>query len=362
MYLTAAYAWRRSPLAGCAAALLIGLNSVVIQFGTAAQAYGACVFLTVAAFRATLADRALLGGALAGIAASCSLLSAPALPVLVAWHAVNRRWRATAVTALGGLAGLAPILSSFVAAPALTWFNLFEYHLYYRRTGWEDTTEFDMGTLTSFLHSWPAILLMVFAILGIWKVRRRRDELWLAIAMAAALALEAAVAHPTFRQYFILTVPFVGIVAGLGFAKIATRTALVPLAALLAIASAATLYNSTRDATTWTRAAALARKIKEVTRENGEVLADPPVYFALKREPPTGMEFPASHDLEFSAGRNRSLHIVPWSSLTRDVHEGRFATVETCKGDEDEIIALELPKLYKQSISLGTCQVYWNFR
>ncbi len=74
---------RVSATAACVAALLVGLNAVLYQFGTVAQAYGACTFLTVAAFRVTVAGPGLCprggGGVSRGRSGCpCSLLAAPA--------------------------------------------------------------------------------------------------------------------------------------------------------------------------------------------------------------------------------------------------------------------------------------------
>jgi hypothetical protein len=57
-----------------------------------------------------------------------------------------------------------------------------------------------------------------------------------------------------------------------------------------------------------------------------------------------------------------TLHIVPQSVLEKRVHTGEFATVETCKGEEDEILALALPEHYSQSETISDCKVYWGFK
>src|SRR5215472_3381235 len=84
----------RDSVSASITALLIALNWIVLEFGTKAQAYGAGLFFTVAAFRATVRaiDRrswlfAAIAGMLACIAASCSLLTAPAAIVLFLWIA-----------------------------------------------------------------------------------------------------------------------------------------------------------------------------------------------------------------------------------------------------------------------------------
>jgi hypothetical protein len=361
--LTTGYAVRSSKVAGYAAAVLVGLNPIVVEFGTKAQAYGACLLLTVSAFRATVSGQALLGGLLAGVAVSCSLLSAPVAPVLVIWHCCRGRWRDGMRAALGVLAGTVPVALSFVRVPSLAWFNLVEYHARYRRAGWTDTTESDLEVLRSCLTSIPALLLIGFAVLGLRKAQKRRPELMLAAALAAALALESAFAHPTFPQYFVLTVPFLAMLAGEGFVALGPRWPVVVLCAVSVVTLGFSLIEMRDNNNSWTAMAAIAQKIRAVTPAKGVVLADPPVYFALKQQPPSGMEFPASHDITtFDSARTAELHIVPQPVLIRRVAAGEFATVETCRGDEDEIIALDLPKHYSQKTQIAGCDVYWNFR
>ena len=94
--LAADYVYSRLPIsrwrmaAAFTAALLIGLNSAVFEHGAVGQAYGMCLFATVAAFRAAVAAKyregaalPALAGFLAGVAAASTLLSAAALPVLL---------------------------------------------------------------------------------------------------------------------------------------------------------------------------------------------------------------------------------------------------------------------------------------
>jgi hypothetical protein len=89
-YLLTSFPARRWRLA-CAlsAAVFVGLNEVVIQFGTIGQAYGICLFFSVAAYRVALATPArvtillpLSCGMLAGVAADSSLPMAQSLRFL----------------------------------------------------------------------------------------------------------------------------------------------------------------------------------------------------------------------------------------------------------------------------------------
>ena len=371
--LTADYVARRfSPVAACAAALLVGLNAVVVQFGTTAQAYGVGTFLTVAAFRATVARPAILlaalAGCLAGAAAGCSLLTAPVCLVLFVWHAWYRPRTHTAAYVAGVVLVWLPLLFSFFEAPYQTWFNLAGYHLFYRHSGWEATTRNDLRVLFSWATSGPALLIALLTIAGLRYSRTHRPELVLAVILAGALAAEAAPAHPTFHQYFIFLTPFLAIPAAVGFREAAARLslpirwALPALAGVLIVALSSSLIEMRDSNNTWTSMDLLATKIRQVTPVGGLVLADPPVYFALRQAPPSGMEFPASHMLELTRDQAALLHIVPQSVLAGRVRAGEFATVETCKGDEEDIAALELPRLYAHSATFSGCDVYWGFR
>ena len=368
----AEYVYRRrtSQLEACVAGLFVGLNSIVVEFGTKAQAYGAGLFLTVAAFRFSVASPRIalsaLAGLFAGASADCTLLTAPGAVVLFAWTAWRRRFLHVLAFIGGALVGGLPAILSFVRFPSLTWFNLVTYHVLFRQAGWGGTGEQDWGVITSFVDSGQALLLGLFAIAGLVLVRNL--EFQLAAALAVAVGWEAASAHPTFPQYFVFLVPLLAIPAASGFRCVADRIHLRPsfavagLIAVLGLALSNSLISFAGDNTDWDNIAALARKVKDVTPDHAPVLADPPVYFAMHAIPPEGSNFPASHRMEVSLDQAARLHIVPQSLLERQVKDGMFATVETCRGDEDEMEALELPKHYAHSVTMKDCQVYWGFR
>jgi len=79
-------------------ALTVGLNVLIVQYGTIGQAYGLCLFLIVAAFRLAVGsvDRKgffspLLPVLLAAAGAAGTLLTAPVAPVLALWMAFQNR-------------------------------------------------------------------------------------------------------------------------------------------------------------------------------------------------------------------------------------------------------------------------------
>ena len=86
--------WRLG--AAVVAALMAGLNIQIFTYGAVAQAYGLCLFLTVAAFRVAVwsVDRksavaSACVGLLSGAAAASSLLTAPVAPVLLIWMLIS---------------------------------------------------------------------------------------------------------------------------------------------------------------------------------------------------------------------------------------------------------------------------------
>jgi 4-amino-4-deoxy-L-arabinose transferase-like glycosyltransferase len=184
--------------AAIATALILGLNTLIVQFGTVAQAYALCLFLMVAAFRiAILAldrERSLwsaLAGLLAGAAAGSSLLTAPVAPVLLLWillyNRTGSRLRKFAAFLVGAVVAFLPVLWLFVEAPRPVLFNLIEYHLFYRSVGWEDAVPHDLEVIASAVDSASALILGLLALAGLMftmksaQDRRWRQELYLCL-------------------------------------------------------------------------------------------------------------------------------------------------------------------------------------
>jgi hypothetical protein len=132
-------AWKLS--AALVVAILIGMNTIVLRFGSISQAYGVCLLLIVAAFRLAINGVAEMKPALlfcsglcAGASVGSSLLSAPVLPILLTWTAwrnVSRRRLKTCTWFLVG-SGISflPLLWLGMLAPRQMIFNVFEYHFF----------------------------------------------------------------------------------------------------------------------------------------------------------------------------------------------------------------------------------------
>jgi hypothetical protein len=375
-----------------AVALLVALNMLVIDFGPIAQAYGICLLLTVAAFRIAVVavERngfvgAALAGLLAGAAAACSLLVASACWVFLVWILVCNRVGNRVAKSIAFIAGAAipflPVLWLFIHGPRQVWFNLFQYHLSFRQVDWSDASvrRNDFETLTSWINRSQDLLLILLAIAGLMFLisRRERDvsrraEFYLCIGLAAALGLQNAFAYPTFRQYFVVSVPFVAILAILGLYSIVSRLgflerplrAVVILAILLVLQVARSVYDE-YGSFNWYDYQKVARKVDETTPPAAKLLADEQIYFLTHRQPPPGMEFAPSHKLQFSPALNAMLHIVPEAELERQIKEGEFSTIQMC--DEAEIETLNLEEMYEEradypSTDNPLCSVFWGLR
>ncbi len=389
VYLTAEFVFTRFPIPhwrlACAivTACFVGLNTVVMQFGTSAQAYGAGLFLTVAAFHCALLAVgqkgrawALATGLFAGAAAGSSLLTAPVIPVLLLWMLIydrsGKRWIKAAIFVLGTLIPFVPVFYLFAEAPRQTFFNVFQYQALYRRVKWTGATAHDVDVLSAWLDSGQALLMGSLAIAGILYVARkthwdriRRGEFYLSGWLALALTAYIAIAHPTFSRYFIFVVPFASVLAAPGLYFAASRLgspdrpfrpALI-VAGVVVLALGRALFGD-RDAVRWSEYEQIARKIDQITPSGGSLYADEQVYFLTRRPPPAGMEFSYSHALELPAAQEKLLHVVSQKKLNAQVKAGKFDTVESC--NDDRIDEMNLPSVFTHKADIGDCSIFWG--
>lgn len=374
-------AWR---LPGAVAtALLIGLNATVIEYATTGQPYALCLFLIVAAFRAAVraAERqgrwsTAAAGFLASAAAGCSLLAVTAPLVLLVWTVrrtrAGERWGSFRTFLAGAAVPLLPVLWLFLKGPRQTFFNLFEYHLFYRRANWEDATSHDWSVLTSWLTSPQAWTLGLLAAAGLWFAakasswdRAWRSEVALCGWLALGIGAELCSAHPTFEWYFVLVIPFLAIPAATGLYA-ATATLRVaspwwPVTALLVVfagGGAKSLYQD-RHTMTWRDLEAVARKVEEVTPRGAGLWADEQIYFLTRRPPAEGTELSYAEVIDLPDPPASSLHIVPLDELDRRAAAGVFRTVSTCE-EAEQIEALDLPRLFRHQAAVGICHVFWD--
>jgi hypothetical protein len=390
-FLTAEYVLTRFPvprwrLAGALAALVaVGTESQVVLFGTIGQAYGICLFLSVAAFRcAVLAveRRTVLWAAAAGIcagAAACSsLLSAAVAPVLLLWILLRSRggarWLKSAAYMLGGAIPFLPVVWLYLQAPAAVLFNLAGYQFLYRSSHWEGATGQDISALTGWINSAQCLALGLLAVAGLWFIGRksdwdgaRRAECNLAACLALAIGIELATAHPTFERYFLLVVPFVAIPAINGLYAIATRlgnperpfSPTLLFVALLVLGLGKAVYED-RDSYSWKDCEKIARQVESVTPRNGTLWADELFYFLTRRPPPDGMEFSYAHDVDMPLIQAAQFHILPIAEVHRRARAGAYATIAACY-ESDHIDKLIPGSFYRQSADIKDCTVFWDF-
>jgi hypothetical protein len=377
--------WRLA--GGMAVGLAAGLNAMVFFYGPLGQAYGMCLFTLVVAFRISVraversgVPLAMLAGFFAGAAAGSSLLAAAAIPALLAWILIyNRagsRWLKPAAFALGTAIAFVPVFRLFALGPRETWFNLVQYHVYFRKLYWPDTTtSHDLEILSSWIDSGQALLLGLLALFGWLYVARRsgwprplKAEFYLCGWLAIALSAEAGRAHPTFPQYFVSIVPFLAILAGVGLYAIASRVLeperplwpVLLLSALFAMGLGTGLYHRSEEGAWWGRYQAMANKIDQVTPRNAPVYANEPIYFLTRRIPPPGFELYYSHKVNLPAAERARLHILTEAEVKRQVQSGFFATAFSC--DDDEIDSYGLQTLYNRRADIGDCAIFWDLK
>ena len=366
-------------------AILFGLNSLVIRFGTIGQPYGTCLFLIVASFRliinATTESRTALflwAGVCAGASAGCSLLCAPVVPTLLAWTAwrsvKEERLRKCAWLLLGTVISFLPMFWLAVLGPRQTLFNTFEYHFFYRAdSNWAAVRD-NLKVLTEVLNSNQFLLLIVFAAAGLLFVvgrsqwgTRERAEFYLCGWLAAALAIFLSTVRFTFHQYFVLLSPFLSILSSVGIMAIASclrapgRPAwLIPGVLLLYMAGLPWWLWQQHRQLHWSQLEEVARAVNRVTPEGGSVWADEGIYFAARRIPPSGLEHSDSHRLRLSPDYAAEMHVVSRPDLYAWVAAGRFETVASCWATDDWIDSSGLRKVYAERTTVHGCDIFWS--
>ncbi len=374
--------WR---LAGAiTAALLVGLHVLVIRLGTVGQPYGLCLFLTVLGFRLVIAavDQAAgflpaCAGLCSGAAAASLLFAAPAGPVLLFWmlrhnRAGSRRNKCFQFLA-GTAVGLLPLVWLAAQGHRQVLFDVVGYHLFYRRPDAWSYLQHDLKVLTGWLDSARALLMVLLAGLGLmfltqpgeWLARRQK-ELYLCLWLALGLAVLPAVANPTFSGYFLLLIPFLSMLAAVGFYAIGIRFwaprrpmwLVLAVAGFLVLGTAKWFFQQrSMFQFRWQNYERIANEVNRVTPKEDLLYASPEIYFAARRLPPPGLENPFSSSLPPTAAG--LLHFATTSEVEGWLAEGRFATVVLAdNGSRAE--ALGLSRLYAKHKRLDGFDLFWD--
>jgi hypothetical protein len=370
----------------------VGLNLQVIQFGTIAQPYALCMFLSVAAFRLVIEavdrEKGVLpawAGLCAGAAAASSLLAAPVAPILLLWmvrHNLTGDRLTKCARFLGGATiPFLPLLWLAAQAPRQVLFNVVEYHLFYRalRSSTQALAFHNLAVLTAWLNSAQGLLLVLLAALGLlflgersgWDARRRA-EFSLCAWLTGGLGVYLVTPYPTYPQYFVLITPFLGILASVGAYAVGSRVwtsgrpswLVLALLGLFTLGLAKSAYQQRRYFVShWQEVEVAAQEINRVTPTDGLVYADEATYFVARRLPPPGLENQFVFELRLPPAFAASLHVVPQSQVDEWLREGRFATV-WIEANDPKVESLHLPQLYARSRKLhcdtSDCYIFWN--
>jgi hypothetical protein len=363
--------------------VLVGANPLIVEFGTIGQAYALALLLIVGAFRLTVESVRLeqvslagIAGLLSGAAAGSTLLAAPAAPVLLVWSFVysaqGKKVKGAAAFLSGAFISQIPLLILFMQSPQRVIFDVFRYHMFYRRSDWPGATQHDIGLYFSWIDSPQALILGALTAAGLWFVIKksawdpaRRREFYLCGWLALALAFYVSTAHPTFSQYYLFTLPFLAILSSVGLYALGGH--LFPqgqqwlsfgVCVLTCLGLAKELYDRREDQS-WPKLELVAEKVNQVTPAGAPLYADEHMYFLTKRAPPPGNEYISSHKLRLPPALSEIVHIVPQPEYDRRIMAGMFATVQTCEED-DWVKARKLEEIYGQKAELSDCKVFWQ--
>jgi hypothetical protein len=266
-----------------------------------------------------------------------------------------------------------PMLWLFIQGPRQTIFNVLQYQTIYRRTNWGDANLHDLDALSSWLTSPDALLLaglLVAAVFWFFRDKELRAltawrEFLLAGALGLALVLFISTAHPTFERYYIVAMPFLAILGGLGFYPLASRIASSErpgVAGTVAVALLAAIWLrglfDERDDEHWSDYEQVAQQVAKVTPVSATLYADEVVYFLLDRTPPPGMEFSYAQRLELPSKQAAALHIVSSKELKQQMQRGRFATLQTCR--QALLDDFQPQKWFRHHADSGDCDVFWT--
>jgi MYXO-CTERM domain-containing protein len=388
--LAAGYLMRRFPVPGwrlataAAAVCIFGLNIMVVEFGTIAQAYALCLFLIVSAFLVAVAavDRETPWGAgaagfLACAAANCSLLTAPVAPVLLGWmlfcNRAGNRWAKLTAFAAGSAVAFLPLAWLFTQGPQQTIFNVLHYNLLYRQREWAGAVPHNFGEWFAWIGSPQAWMLGLLALAGLFFIRKRsgwepaqRREFYLCAWLAITLMLHISTATPTFRRYYLLAVPFLAILACAGLYDVGSRLGSpdrpwIPVLIVCLLTGACLTKRLTEgwDDFSWYTVERIAAKVNAVTPAQAVLYADEPTYAVTRHVPPSGLELADSHKLDFPPAVAHEFHVIPQKEMDRQLKAGVFDVIEM-SDDDARVEKLGFAKMYAHTAEVDDYDIFWG--
>jgi hypothetical protein len=231
-----------------------------------------------------------------------------------------------------------------------------------------------MRTFAELFNSGQFALLVAFATVGMLFVSRRspwkderKAEFYLAGWLAVGLGVFLATVRITFPQYFILLIPFLCILTSVGLLSVGSwlRSSGRPAwfaAGVLALYCAGLpwwLWQQ-KQRPNWARLEQVANVVNQVTPKDGLVLADEDIYFAARRDPPSGLEFSASQLLQLPPAYAAKLNITSRAEVYDLLAKGRIATVATCSATEAWMDSTGIRKIFSERARLNGCDVFWS--
>ena len=161
-----------------------GLNGAVFEYGPV-QAYGISLFGVVAGFRwsvGAVEEKNWLRSGAAGLCAGCGRGVVAAFGGRrtgvtglddVSTTAAGAGGRSSRLSPSGVLVPFTPVFWLFARGARQTWFNLFRYHVFFRKLYWPDTTRHDLEILTSWIDNGQALMLGLLAMGGLLYMVRQ---------------------------------------------------------------------------------------------------------------------------------------------------------------------------------------------
>lgn len=375
---------------GIIAVLLFGLNLQVAQSGDDAQPYALCMFFCLSAWLAALdarptTTRIFLAGLAAGAAVNTSLLAAPFFLILTGWFVVRtaRRDRRRRLLWLACGAAVASIPLAYLAmlAPTQAWFGIVEFQLFHRTAGAtqpKNIASHNLHEILDWVRSIQGAVLVLSSLAGFLFLFDRkppgsvRRSVGYAASIAVIWTLFLTSIRPTWHMYYVLVVPYVGLLAAAGLCQLSARarwsqwsSKILPGTILLyslglAIPLLAGLISGRPGR--WARPEEAARIVNMETGPNEPVYSDDEsIYVAARRLPPRGLENSFGAVVQLPAGEYERAGLVPPERNEDQLRAGNFAAVVLTKANDDaRIQAVRSSRLYSQSVETKNYVIFWK--